>query len=151
MPIWRKNKDRDPVLQAAQNIEAQLQDIVRIKLDNREGLSPGWKFNDWEMRGVPLRIEIGPRDIANAQVMLARRDQPGREGKILVPIDELQTRVPAKLKEIQQAIYQKAVDFRDSHTFDVSSYGELKDVVQQGFARAWWAGNAEDEYKIKEE
>ncbi len=151
VPIWRKNKDRDAVLQAAQNIYTQLEDIVRIKLDDREGVSPGWKFNDWEMRGVPLRIEIGPRDIANAQVMLARRDQPGREGKILIPINELPTRIPAKLEEIQQAIYQKAVDFRNSHTFDVSSYAELEEVVQQGFARAWWAGDTEDEYKIKEE
>ena len=151
VPIWRKNKDRDAVLQAAQNIYTQLEDIVRIKLDDREGVSPGWKFNDWEMRGVPLRIEIGPRDIANAQVMLARRDQPGREGKILIPINELPTRIPAKLEELQQAIYQKAVNFRNSHTFDVSSYAELEEVVQQGFARAWWAGDTEDEYKIKEE
>ena len=141
VPIWRKNKDRDAVLQAAQNIYTQLEDIVRIKLDDREGVSPCWKFNDWEM----------PRDIANAQVMLARRDQPGREGKILIPINELPTRIPAKLEELQQAIYQKAVDFRNSHTFDVSSYAELEEVVQQGFARAWCAGDTEDEYKIKEE
>jgi prolyl-tRNA synthetase len=151
IPIWRKNKDRDAVMQAAQNIKSQLENIVRIKLDKREGVSPGWKFNDWEMRGVPVRIEIGPRDIANAQVMLARRDQPGREGKILVPMSELPTIVPAKLVEIQQAIYRKALDFRDSHTFDVSSYEELKEVVQLGFARAWWAGDTEDEFAIKEE
>jgi prolyl-tRNA synthetase len=151
VPIWRKNRDRDAVLQAAHSIESQLQDIVRIKLDDREGVSPGWKFNDWEMRGIPLRIEIGPRDIANAQVMLSRRDQPGREGKIQVPLNELAILIPATLEEIQQAIYQKAVDFRDSHTWDVSSYAELQDVVQHGFARAWWAGDAEDENNIKEE
>jgi len=151
VPIWRKNRDREGVLQAAHSIEAQLQDIVRVKLDDREGVSPGWKFNDWEMRGVPLRIEIGPRDIANAQVMLSRRDQPGRENKILAPITELPTIIPAKLKAIQQAIYQKAVDFRDSHTWDVTSYAEMGEAVQHGFARAWWAGNADDENKIKDE
>jgi prolyl-tRNA synthetase len=151
VPIWRKNKDRDAVLKAAQNILIRLKDSVRIKLDDREGVSPGWKFNDWEMRGVPLRIEIGPRDIANSQVMLARRDQPGREGKILVSINDLPTTIPSKLTEIQKAIYQKAVDFSDRHTFDVSTYDELNEVVQYGFARAWWAGDIEDEYKVKEE
>jgi prolyl-tRNA synthetase len=151
VPIWRKDKDRATVLQAAHNIESQLQNDVRVKLDDREGVSPGWKFNDWEMRGVPLRIEIGPRDIANAQVMLARRDQPGRDGKTLAPISELSTTVKTKLNDIQSAIYQKAINFRDSHTWDVSTYDELHDVVQSGFARAWWAGDADDEMKIKEE
>ncbi len=151
VPIWRQDKDRESVLQAARKIKAQLQDSVRVKLDEREGLSAGWKFNDWEMRGVPLRIEIGPRDIANHQVMLARRDQPGREGKIIAPIVELPTIIPAKLAEIQQAIYKKALDFRLSHTWDVTSYAELNEAVQTGFARAWWAGNAEDENVIKNE
>jgi prolyl-tRNA synthetase len=151
VPIWQKNKDREAVLEAAHRIENQLEDVSRVKLDIREGVSPGWKFNDWEMRGIPLRIEIGPRDIANAQVMLARRDQPGREGKTLAPIAELPTIIPAKLQEIQLSIYHKALDFRDSHTWDVTSYAELQEVVQNGFARAWWAGDAEDENKIKEE
>ena len=151
VPIWRKDKDREGVLQAAHNVKAQLQDSVRVKLDDREGMSPGWKFNDWEMRGVPLRIEIGPRDIANAQVMLSRRDQPGREGKIIAPIVELPTIIPDKLAEIQHAIYQNAVDFRDSHTWDVTSYAELHEAVQNGFTRAWWAGDADDEGKIKNE
>ncbi|MDF1515568.1 MAG: proline--tRNA ligase [Anaerolineae bacterium] len=151
VPIWRKEKDRDSVVKAAHEIKTKLEDNVRIKLDDREGMSPGWKFNDWEMRGVPLRIEIGPRDIVNAQVMLARRDQPGRVGKSLVPMTELSTVIPAKLDEIQKVIYEKAVNFRDSHTWDVKSYAELQEVVQHGFARAWWAGDAEDEYKIKDE
>jgi prolyl-tRNA synthetase len=151
VPIWRKNKDRDAVLQTARDIENKLKNDVRIKLDDREGLSPGWKFNDCEMRGIPLRIEIGPRDIANSQVMLARRDQPGREGKVLVQIQDLKTSIPAKLDEIQKSIYQKAEDFRSGHTWDVTSYEELQEAVEHGFARAWWAGDAEDEKKIKDE
>ncbi|MFN2110475.1 MAG: His/Gly/Thr/Pro-type tRNA ligase C-terminal domain-containing protein, partial [Anaerolineae bacterium] len=129
----------------------RLKDNLRVELDVREGFTPGWKFNDWEMRGVPLRIEIGPRDVANRQVMLARRDIPGREGKTPVSMDGLETTVAEMLVTIQQAIYQKALDFRESHTQDVSTYDEFKEAVETGFARAWWAGDAEDEARIKDE
>ena len=74
VPIWRKNRDREGVLQAAHSIEAQLQDIVRVKLDDREGVSPGWKFNDWELKGVPIRLEIGPKDLDKKPVVKVRRD-----------------------------------------------------------------------------
>jgi prolyl-tRNA synthetase len=151
VPIWRKDKQRTPVLEAADKLRQRLQDTARIEVDDREELSPGWKFNDWEMRGVPLRIEIGPRDIENDQVMLARRDMPGRDGKTSVPMDGLEDTVPEKLEEIQDAIYQRALDFRESHTWDVDTYDELKEVVQEGFARAWWAGDSEDEARLKEE
>jgi prolyl-tRNA synthetase len=151
VPIWRKDKQRTAVLEAADKLRQQLQDTVRLKVDDREELSPGWKFNDWEMRGVPLRIEIGPRDIENDQVMLARRDMPGRDGKTAVPMDGLEDAVPEKLDEIQDAIYQRALDFREGHTWDVDTYDELKEVVQEGFARAWWAGDSEDEARLKDE
>ena len=160
VPIWRKDAERDAVLEAAESIRRRLMALpaspgtalrMRVELDRREGVSPGWKFNDWEMRGVPLRVEIGPRDIANQNVMIARRDVPGREGKVLLPMAELEAQVPTLLEGVQTAIYEKAVAFRDSHTYDVSSYDELKEAVETGFARAWWAGDAEDEARIKDE
>jgi prolyl-tRNA synthetase len=151
VPIWRKDKERAEVLEAARAIQRRLRDLVRVELDEREGLSPGWKFNDWEMRGVPVRVEIGPRDIKNQNVMLARRDMPGREGKTLIPMTEIESRVPKLLETVQDAIYQKALDFRESRVQDVETYDELKEAVEDGFARAWWAGDAEDEAKIKDE
>jgi prolyl-tRNA synthetase len=151
VPIWRKDAERESVLQAAEQILQRLKPLVRVELDRREGYSPGWKYNDWEMRGVPVRIEIGPRDVANSNVMTARRDIPGREGKAILPMAELEAQIPVLLDSVQQAIYQKAVDFRDSHTQDVTSYDELKEVVETGFARAWWAGSSQDEAQIKED
>ncbi len=151
VPIWRKNRQRAEVLEAAEKLYRRLQGRVRIKLDDREGFSPGWKYNDWEMRGVPLRLEFGPRDIANEQVMVARRDVPGREGKTILPLAGLEETIPALLAEVQQAIYQKALDFRESHTWDVKTYDEFKEAVQHGFARAWWAGDSDDEARLKDE
>ncbi len=151
VPIWRKNKEKAAVLAAARNIEARLRGLVRVKLDEREGLSPGWKFNDWEMRGVPLRVELGPRDIEREQVMIARRDIPGREGKVSVPLTALETTVQTLLDTVHQALYQKALDFRESHTYDVKTYDELKEAVQHGFARVLWAGDGEDEEAVKAE
>jgi len=77
VPIWRKETERGAVMEAAAKVEQQLKPSIRVHLDRREGLSPGWKFNDWEMRGVPLRIELGPRDVAQGAVMVARREGIG--------------------------------------------------------------------------
>ncbi len=151
VPIWRKEAEKTAVLEAAQRIRTQLRGIVRVELDQREGLSPGWKFNDWEMRGVPLRIEIGPRDVASQSVMVARRDVPGREGKVQISMTELAVRLPVLLETVQAAIFEKALAFRDSHIVDVSTYDELKEAIETGFARAWWAGDAADEAAIKED
>ena len=151
VPIWRKDAEQAEVLAAAEQIRARLKGLVRVELDRREGYSPGWKFNDWEMRGVPVRIEIGPRDVANQTVMVARRDIPGREGKVLLSMAELESQLPLLLEGIQTAIYNKALAFRDSRIIDVSSYDELKEAIETGFARAWWAGGTADETAIKED
>lgn len=151
VPIWRKDHERAAVLEAAQRIYETLKPSFRCELDNREGVSPGWKFNDWEMRGVPLRLEIGPRDLANQQAMLARRDKPGREGKTVVSLETLPDTVGAMLGEVQASIYRQAVDFRDAHIVDVDHYEDIAEAVQTGFARVWWAGNREDEARLKEE
>jgi len=151
VPIWRKEAERVAVLEAARALRQRLQRVCRVHLDDRDTASAGWKFNDWEMRGVPLRLELGPRDITNGTVMAARRDQPGREGKTLLSSAEIEMTVPGLLTTLQQAIYQKALAFRDSHIYDVHTYAELQEAVETGFARAWWAGDREDEARIKEE
>ncbi len=151
VPIWRKDAERSVVIEAATRLQRQLESVIRVKVDTRDEQSPGWKFNDWEMRGVPLRIEVGPRDVEKQSVMMARRDIPGREGKTIAPMANLPATVLEMLATIQQAIYQKALNFRESHTYDITNYDEFKEAIQIGFARAWWAGDSADEARIKDE
>ncbi len=151
VPIWRKKKEREAVLEAARSLYERLRPVVRVHLDEREGFSPGWKFHDWEMRGVPLRLELGPRDLASGTVVAARRDIPGREGKRVLQMAEVEQAVPALLEEVHAGIYRKALDFREAHTWEVESYETLKEAVAQGFARAWWCGDPACEAAIKEE
>ena len=99
---------------------------IRVILDEREGVSPGFKFNDWEMRGVPLRIEIGPKDVAKKTVVLARRDKPGREGKSFVPQEQVTEAVPALLEAIQKALYERALDFRNQNTAEPEDYDGIQ-------------------------
>jgi prolyl-tRNA synthetase len=118
-------------------------------LDDREGYTPGWKFNDWEMRGVPLRLELGPRDAAANQVTLVRRDLQGvREA---VPLEGLRERVLSLLDEVQKSLFERALRFREEHTHYPDDYGGLVEAVEDGFAWAWWCGSAECETKVKEE
>jgi prolyl-tRNA synthetase len=122
---------------------------VRLKLDDRDEFTPGFKFNDWEMRGVPLRIEVGPKDIANGTVAFARRDITGREGKSFVPQENLALQVKKMLDEIQENMLAKATAFRDENIHNVESYNDLQEVVKDGWAFAWWCGNVECEAQIK--
>lgn len=154
VPIWKKENERQQVQAMAQDVAARLRAAgLRVELDDADNKTPGWKFNYWEMKGVPLRIEIGPRDVAKQAVVLARRDMPGRQGKIFgVGLDEVVTRVQDMLTEIQAALLQRATEFRDANIHDVSSYDELKQVIEAGgWARGWWAGDDEAEVKVKEE
>ncbi|NKQ34768.1 MAG: proline--tRNA ligase [Chloroflexi bacterium] len=152
IPIYRKDADKTAVLEAVRRIEQELiAEGVRVKVDDRENLTPGYKFNDWELRGVPTRIEIGPRDIEKNSVALARRDIPGREGKQFVSQDGLAQVVADLLVEIQQNLLDRATRFRDENTHDVANYADFKTAVKTGFARVWWAGNNEDEQRVKEE
>ncbi len=120
-------------------------------MDEREGVSPGFKFNDWEMRGVPLRLEIGPKDVAKGSVVLARRDRPGKEGKSFVSQQDLPASVAQLLEEIQKSLYDRALAFRIANTAEPASYEEFKKAVEKGFALSWWCGNSECEANIKEE
>ncbi len=152
VPIFRKEADQARVMAAVERISQELVDAgIRVKIDDRDNLSPGFKFNDWELRGVPTRIEIGPRDLEKNSVALARRDIPGREGKQFVSQEELNQTVADLLEEIQQNLLDKATKFRDENTHDVDNYDDFKEAVKTGFARVWWAGNNDDEVRVKEE
>ncbi len=151
VPIWKTDEQKVAVLGVIDRIKAALGDSVRLKVDDREEYSPGWKFNEWELRGVPLRIEIGPRDVAQEQVMLARRDRPGRAGKSPVPLDGLDSAVSDVLNLIQNNLLQRATDFLEDNTYEPTDYESLKEAVAQGFARAWWCGEIACEDKVKEE
>lgn len=121
---------------------------IRVKLDDRDTLSPGFKFNDWELKGVPVRLEIGPRDLENGQCVLFRRDTYEKQ---TAKLDELTTAIPALLDDIQKTMYQLALDFQQAHIHEVHSMDELGKVVDGGFAKAMWCGDRACEDKIKEQ
>jgi len=152
VPIFKTDEEKASVLDTARKLKAELVKAnIRVTLDEREGNSPGWKFNDWEMRGVPMRIELGPKDVAKQAAVLARRDRPGREAKISVSMADLPATIERLLAEIQQSLHDKALAFRKSRTHDAKDYEDLKKAVEDGFAFSSWCGNAACEAKIKEE
>jgi prolyl-tRNA synthetase len=152
VPIWKTDEEKTTVLENARRLHKVLVAAgIRVKMDEREGMSPGFKFNDWEMRGVPLRLELGPKDVAKGSVVLARRDRPGREGKVFVEQQGIAQSVAKLLEEIQQALFDRALAFRKSNTAEPADYGEFKQAVEKGFALSWWCGGATCEEKIKEE
>ncbi|MCX6070912.1 MAG: His/Gly/Thr/Pro-type tRNA ligase C-terminal domain-containing protein, partial [Chloroflexi bacterium] len=150
VPIYKDDAERAAVMQAIDQLTADLPGL-RVHVDRREGMTPGFKFNDWEMRGVPLRIEIGPKDIARQQVVLARRDVPGREGKRPTPLAGLAGVVQQTLDEIHHSLFQRAEAFRRDHTHAPANYDEFKQVVQDGWAEAWWCEQPACEAQIKED
>jgi len=150
VPIARGNW-QETVLPRARAIQTDLMNHgVRVMLDDRDAYTPGWKFAEWEMRGVPLRLEIGPKDIEKSQVLLARRDT--RE-KLPTPMDGLTERIVSLLDAIQTNLFQRAVKFRDDRTKRVSTYEEFKTLMEgrPGFVIAGWCGSAECEAQIKAE
>ncbi len=153
VPIVRRDAQRSAVMSTVERLQAELAEAgVRVHVDRREGQSVGFKFNDWEMRGVPLRMEIGPKDVENNNAVLARRDVPGRAGKQFVPQAGLVDVVRELLEDIQRSLLEDARAFRDAHIVDVATYAELQAVVEAGeWARAAWAGSDEDEQRVKDE
>ncbi|MGA7089853.1 MAG: proline--tRNA ligase [Candidatus Acidiferrales bacterium] len=152
VPIFKGDEEKIAVLDSARKLRAELAAAgIRVKLDEREGLSPGFRFNDWEMRGVPLRLELGPKDVAKASVVLARRDRPGKEGKSFVAQQGIAASVTQMLDEIQKALFDRALEFRKANTAEPADYQEFKAAVEKGFALAWWCGGGACEEKIKEE
>ena len=130
--------------------DATLTGLQVVKFDDREQYKPGWKFNEWELKGVPLRIEIGPRDVAQDQVVFARRDNGEKRP---VAVCEVAKEVPAALDAIQKGMFEKALAFRKANTHEVKTYAEFKERLESegGFFVADWAGTTEDENRVQEE
>jgi prolyl-tRNA synthetase len=124
---------------------------IRLKMDDRDNVSSGFKFNDWEMRGVPVRVEIGPKDVEKGSVALARRDRPGREGKTFVSQTNLAETVNVLLADIQASLLKRATEYRDANIHNVQTYDELKEAVKDGWAFGYWCESRECEARVKEE
>ena len=146
IPIQQR---KEGVLDTAQEVQARLGKVCRAKLDDSDK-SPGWKFSEQEMRGIPLRVELGPKDIENNQCVLVRRDT--RE-KVVVSLDEVETKVPELLETIQKDMFERAKAHSDAHITDAHNYEEFCDAVENkpGFIRGMWCGDRACEDKIKEE
>lgn len=140
---------KEGVLEAASALRDRLKQDFRVKLDDSDN-SPGWKFSEYEMKGVPVRIELGPRDIAQNQCVIVTRHN--RE-KTVVSLDNLEQAVAEKLEEIRSGLYEKALANRKAHTYDCTTLDEIKEklaVNGDGFVRAMWCGDPECEDKVKE-
>jgi prolyl-tRNA synthetase len=151
VPIYKNDAERGPVMEAVARITAAWKGRLRFKVDDRDNLTPGFKYNEWELKGIPVRVEVGPKDVEKGSVAIARRDIPGKAGKSFVPQDGLTERLEGLLDEIQQGLFDRALKFREEHTADVTSYDELKQQIERGFARAYWAGSNDDEKRIQDE
>ncbi|MCH8093172.1 MAG: proline--tRNA ligase, partial [Chloroflexi bacterium] len=147
VPIYKTEQERSAVMEQTERVQQSLAEF-RLKLDDREEVTPGFKFNDWEMRGVPLRIEIGPKDVEQGQVTLARRDEKGR---IRAPVEGVAQLVAATLDEIQANMLNKAREFMRENTHDPADYTDFQEVVKSGWADVWWCGEEDCEAKIKQE
>ncbi|KAI8008421.1 hypothetical protein LOK49_LG07G00357 [Camellia lanceoleosa] len=138
VPIWKKDDERTGVLNAALSVNEILKTAgIKVKIDDTDQRTPGWKFNFWEMKGVPLRIEIGPRDVLSESVVISRRDVPGKQGKVF---------------GISMEASILVAYVKDNNIVDVNSYNELKDAISQGkWARGPWSASDKDELRVKEE
>ena len=154
-PIWQKNKDKESVMASCDAITKNLKEAgIRVKIDADDTKSPGWKFNFWEMKGVPIRIEIGPRDVEKNACVVARRDLPGKEGKefgVSAEKASLVEKVKVTLDEIQDSMLEKARKFRDENIVDCATMADLEKAIEDGkWARCAWEGSDEEEKAIKE-
>ena len=150
VPIARNDEERSRVMEVVDQLKKRLVDF-RIKVDDRTELTPGFKYHDWELRGVPLRIEIGPRDVDQGVVTVARRDIPGKAGKITLGMDGLEQTLKLQLEEVQKAMLARATAFRDANIHDPKDYAAFREVVENGWAFSWWCGSSDCEVHIKEE
>ena len=150
VPIPRGNWQETVLPKAREIRDGLVQAGLRVFLDDRDAYTPGWKYAEWEMRGVPLRLEIGPKDIEKQQVVLVRRDT---RAKVPTPVEGLHGPVGAVLDDIQRGLLERARAFRDDHTAATTSYDEFKAVMEgrPGFVQAPWCGSAECEATIKSE
>jgi prolyl-tRNA synthetase len=164
VPIFRNPEERKATTEAANQLASALREMPRdawlnynpivVKIDDRDQYQPGFKFNEWELRGVPIRVELGPKDLAKNACVLARRDLPGKEAKeIGVPLTAAPGRIIELLRKIQGDLFDRAKQLRDANTFEVNSYDEFKKKLEEpgGFLWAHWDGTRETEDRIAAE
>ncbi len=150
IPIWRNDEQKARLMEEVSKITHQFKkEDIRYIVDDNEQNSPGWKFNQWEMKGVPLRLEIGPKDLDKNQVVLVRRDTGTKQ---FIPIEKLSSVVTNLLQEIQNSLFQRALEFRNNHTHEADNYEDFKRIIASGgFVKAFWAGDGAMEATIQEE
>jgi len=151
VPIYKKTEELTQINEKVETIRKKLiAEGISVKYDNRDTHKPGWKFADYELKGVPVRLAVGPRDIENNSVELARRDTLEKK---IYPMDGIEQIIKDLLHEIQNNIYRKALDFQTRNTFAADSYDEFKEIVKTsgGFILAHWDGTSETEEKINKE
>ena len=150
IPIIPNEDSKSVVLETINNLHEELHKDYRIKIDDRDNISPGFKFNEWELKGVPLRIEIGPKDIENNSVVFSRRD--GVNGKSSISIDDVSQKLKENLDDIQSNLLETSKNFRKENTIHVDSKAELIDTLNStpGFVTCYWAENTSDEIEIKD-
>jgi prolyl-tRNA synthetase len=150
VPIYKNDEERSRVMETVERIRKELS-AFRLHIDDRSEVTPGFKFNDWEMRGVPLRVEVGPKDVEKGTVALARRDLPGKAGKSFIPQAGLAPHIARVLEDIQTCLFERALAFRQANTSQPQDYAGLVESVAKGWALAWWCGSEECEAKVKED
>lgn len=150
VPIFRSQEELDIINKRVESIVSKLKDLgIRVKYDNADNKKPGWKFSEYELKGVPVRLAIGARDLENGTIEVARRDTLSKETHQLEGIEAY---IQKLLNEIQANIYKKALDFRAESTVEVNSYDEFKEAIEKGgFVMAHWDGTAETEEKVKQD
>jgi prolyl-tRNA synthetase len=152
VPIYKTDQEKSRVMETSRRLFEELRGAgIRVKMDDREEVTPGFKFNDWEMRGVPLRVEVGPKDLEKSTVGLARRDVIGKGNRSFVPQSGLPAAVTDLLQDIQSSMLARATAFRDANIHDPRDFAELADVVQDGWAFSWWCGRTVCEAKVKDQ
>ena len=151
VPIYKKESQLSEISEKALKIKSELEDLgISVKYDDRDTHKPGWKFAEYELKGIPVRLAMGPRDIENDTIEVARRDTMEKN---TLNQEGIAKHVSDLLKEIQQNILAKSLEFREKNTWEVNSWDEFVDVIENkgGFVSAWWDGTAETEEKIKNE
>jgi len=151
IPIYKNSGQLKNISETALKIKMMLEKSgISVKFDDRDNNTPGWKFSDYELKGVPIRLAIGPRDLVNGTVEVARRDTLE---KITIPVDSVYKLIPELLKEIQNNIFNKALKFRNKNTYYIDKWNDFLKILdnQGGFIMAHWDGTAETEERIKEE
>ncbi len=151
IPIWRKDEEKTAVFDYVEEIKRQFDEAgLRYHIDDRENFKPGWKYSEWEQKGVPLRLEVGPRDLEKRGAMVARRDIRAKEP---VSFDALAIRVRELLEQIQKDLFQRALDFRAANTRHIDTYDEFSKSMKEnpGFVWAHWCGHGDCESKASDE